>query len=302
MEVANTHFDILPNFKENPENSLSKDKISLGKKLYFEKKLSKDNTQSCNTCHNLETFGVDNQSFSKGNNGGLGGRNSPSTLNAAMHMAQFWDGREPDVEAQAGGPILNPAEMEMPSKEAVEERLKKDPAYPALFAKAFPENPVVSYENLQKAIGAFERTLLTPTKFDDFLNGDIHALNESEQQGLKTFIEIGCINCHNTATIGGNSYQKFGVLSPYWEATKSKKQDLGRYEVTKSEADKYVFKVPSLRNVEKTGPYFHDGSVQDLSTAVQIMAKVQLGKDLTPEQNTNIIAFLKTLTAQKVEF
>ncbi|WP_196894508.1 cytochrome-c peroxidase [Aureivirga marina] len=292
-------FGALKGVAENTANPLTAEKIALGKALYFEKKLSKDNTQSCNTCHDLKTYGVDNQAFSMGNDGKLGGRNSPTTFNAAFHVAQFWDGREPDVEAQAGGPILNPVEMAMHSKEAVIERLSEIDSYKEMFAKAFPESKeAITYDNVKKALGAFERKLVTPSRFDDYIAGDDHALTDKEKKGLQTYMESGCISCHSGTLLGGNMYQKFGLFDDYWKHTKSEKVDLGKFEVTKEEADKYVFKVPSLRNIEKTGPYFHDGSVKSLTEAVKIMAKVQANKDLTETQTEEIIAFLNTLTGE----
>ena len=290
-------FGKLPTVAENAKNPITKEKITLGKKLYFDNRLSKDNTQSCNTCHNLETYGVDNEPLSKGNNGELGGRNSPTTLNAALHITQFWDGREPDVEAQAGGPVLNPVEMAMPSEEFVVNRLSKIDEYVELFKIAFPdEEKSITYENMKKAIGAFERKLITPSKFDDYLAGNNDAINEEEKKGLETFINSGCTTCHSGSLLGGSMYQKFGLTVNYWEYTNSKNIDNGRFDVTKNEADKYIFKVPSLRNITKTFPYFHDGSVNDLSEAVSIMGKTELNKDLTDKEIESIVAFLQTLT------
>ena len=296
--TAKNMFGTLPKEAINEENPITEDKVALGKMLYFDKRLSKDNTQSCNTCHNLDTYGVDNSPTSKGNNGGFGGRNSPTTLNAALHATQFWDGREPDVEAQAGGPILNPVEMEMPSEEAVVKRLSEIEEYVNLFAKAFPkENEAITYDNLKKAIGAFERELITPSKFDEFIAGDMDALTETEKEGLQTYINVGCAACHSGNVLGGQMFQKFGIFGNYWDYTQSEKIDEGKFEVTQKESDKYVFKVPSLRNIEKTYPYFHDGSVTDLKEAVKIMAKTESNKDLTDVELNNIVAFLKTLTA-----
>lgn len=296
---AKSMFGTLPVDAATEEYQLTSEKIALGKKLYFDNRLSKDNTISCNSCHNLENgTGVDNLPVSPGNDkGSFGGRNSPTTLNAALHMAQFWDGRAKDVEEQAGGPILNPVEMAIPSKEAVIERLSKIEEYPTLFTTAFPnEDKALSYRNIELAIGAFERTLITPSKFDDFINGDPTALSEKEQKGLETFISTGCISCHMGNTLGGQLYQKFGIYGKYWELTVSKKIDEGRFEVTGNEADKYVFKVPSLRNVGKTAPYFHDGSVEKLEDAVTMMALLQLNKTLTDEETKNMVAFLQTLS------
>lgn len=298
---AQAMFGELPTDAATTEYQLSPEKIALGKKLYFDNRLSKDNTISCNSCHNLENgTGVDNLPFSPGNDkGSFGGRNAPTTLNAALHMAQFWDGRAKDVEEQAGGPILNPVEMAMPSKEAVIERLAKIEEYPAMFTAAFPnDGEALNYRNIEIAIGAFERTLLTPSKFDDFSNGDATALTTEEQKGLETFISVGCISCHMGNTFGGQMYQKFGVYGKYWELTVSKKIDEGRFEVTQNEADKYIFKVPSLRNIDKTAPYFHDGSVEKLDDAVNMMALLQLNKELTEEETKNMVAFLKTLSGE----
>lgn len=297
QERAKTLFGELPEVVDNPENPITEEKVILGKQLYFDVRLSKDNTQSCNTCHNLNTFGVDNLPTSPGNDGKNGTRNSPTVLNAALHASQFWDGRNKDVEEQAGGPILNPIEMAMPSEEFVVERLSGIEEYKELFAKAFPEDEQpITYKNLQKAIGAFERKLITPSKFDDYLAGNNEALNEQEKRGLETFMTTGCITCHSGNALGGQLIQKFGLFGNYWELTKSDRIDDGKFEVTQNEADKYFFKSPSLRNVEKTYPYFHDGSVNELNEAVKIMAKLQLNKELTEEETNDIVAFLNTLT------
>jgi cytochrome c peroxidase len=292
-------FKALPDIAISENNSVTDEKVALGKMLYFDNRLSKDNTQSCNTCHNLNTFGVDNKAFSEGNDGGLGGRNSPTTLNAALHMAQFWDGREADVESQAGGPILNPVEMAMPSEKAVIDRLSGIEDYVVTFAKAFPEdaNPI-SYSNLKKAIGAFERKLITKSPFDDYLSGNDNALTGPEKDGLQTFMDVGCITCHSGVTVGGNMYQKFGLSVDYWEYTNSENIDLGRFDVTGEESDKYMFKVPSLLNIEKTGPYFHDGSVDDLAEAIKIMGVTELNKELSESEISAIVVFLSSMTGE----
>jgi len=299
IEKAKGFFGELPLVAENPENEITDLKVTLGKKLYYDNRLSKDNTQSCNTCHNLDTYGVDNGSFSKGNDGGFGGRNSPTTLNAALHISQFWDGREPDVEAQAGGPVLNPVEMAMPSEDAVVERLSGIEEYKTMFAETFPDSEdAITYNNMKKAIGAFERKLITPSVFDNYLAGDESALSDAEKEGLQTYMEVGCTTCHAGNVLGGNMYQKFGLFGNYWDLTKSEKVDNGKFDITQNEADKYIFKVPSLRNIEKTYPYFHDGSVADLSESIKIMAKIQLNKDLTAEQIESIQTFLKTINGE----
>lgn len=299
LQKVKTLFGELPDVALNPENSITDEKVALGKTLYFDKRLSKDNTISCNSCHNLDTYGVDNLSFSPGNDGGLGGRNSPTVLNAALHISQFWDGRAKDVEEQAGGPILNPIEMAMPNEKAVVDRLSKIEEYKLLFATAFPEESTpITYLNIQKAIGAFERKLIIPSKFDKYLSGDETVLTDQEKSGLETFTTIGCIACHSGNLLGGQLFQKFGLYGNYWEHTKSKKVDEGKFEATKNEADKYFFKTPSLRNIEKTYPYFHDGSIEKLEDAINIMAKTQLNKELTTKETSDMVAFLKTLTGE----
>ncbi len=268
--------------------------IALGKKLYLDPRLSINDKISCNSCHQLDNFGVDNQPTSPGYDGRRGGRNSPTTFNAALHIAQFWDGRARDVEEQALGPILNPIEMGMPNEEAVVSKLKKINEYQAMFAEAFKdEKDPIQYKNIGKAIGAFERTLITPSRFDDFLNGDENALSAAEKRGLKKFVRMGCSNCHNGIVIGGNSYKKIGMFEPY------ETDDLGRYEITGLESDKKVFKVPSLRNVAKTAPYFHDGSVATLDEAIGRMAKYQLGRHVGPGFIEDVKAFLGSLTSKQ---
>jgi cytochrome c peroxidase len=276
--------------------SFNDPKVKLGHALYYDKRLSKTGNNSCNSCHNLATFGVDNLPFSPGDAGKNGDRNSPTTLNAALHRMQFWDGRAKDVEEQAGMPILNPVEMAIPSRIFLENRLNALPYYQNLFKMAFPEdkNPV-SYVNLQNAIGAFERTLITPSRFDSYLQGDKKALSESEKNGMISFILIGCTTCHGGELLGGTQLQKFGVHANYWEYTKSEKIDKGAFTLNKDTTKLYQFKVPSLRNISKTYPYFHDGSVNDLAESVKIMAKVQLNYDISSEETANIVAFMKAL-------
>jgi len=301
LDNARNVFKSLPRPVES-DNAISDEKVKLGKILYYDTRLSKTGNNSCNSCHNLATYGVDNKSTSDGDAGKLGDRNSPTVLNAALHTSQFWDGRAKDVEEQAGMPILNPVEMAIPSEAFLVSRLNKIDAYKKLFKEAFPneKNPI-TYHTLRQSIAAFERTLITPSKFDDYLYGDIFALSEEERQGLNTFMEVGCTQCHQGTTIGGNMFQKFGVFADYRTVIHSTKEDEGRKKITKDEADKDVFKVPGLRNIEKTGPYFHNGSVKDLAEAVKIMGKIQLNKNLSPKQVTSIVSFLKTLTGNLPE-
>ncbi|MCB9030256.1 MAG: cytochrome-c peroxidase [Deltaproteobacteria bacterium] len=305
--LTNAHADVPDSYKAifaplsdsapNKDNPSSPAKIELGKKLYFEKKLSIDQDISCNSCHNLETYGVDNEPTSPGHKGQRGDRNSPTVLNAAFHIAQFWDGRAKDVEEQAIGPILNPVEMAMPAEKEVVQRLEADPEYVKLFKAAFPgeANPL-TYINIGNAIGSFERTLITPSRFDDYLKGDDNAITQAEKEGLKTFVESGCITCHSGMVVGGMMYQKLGLVKPY------PTEDTGRFKHTNNEADKYFFKVPSLRNVEKTAPYFHDGSIKTLEDAVKTMGEYQLGRNLSDEQVSSIVTFLKSLTAKEVKY
>lgn len=266
--------------------------VELGKTLYFENRLSKNHDVSCNTCHGVDKFGVDGTPTSTGHKQQKGGRNAPTTFNAAGHFVQFWDGRAADVEAQAKGPVLNPIEMAMPDEGYVVKVLGSIPGYAPLFAAAFPgEKDPITYDNMAKAIGAFERTLVTPSPFDTFLAGDDAALTDTQKKGLETYMDVGCTTCHSGAYLGGAMYQKAGLVAPW-----PNQEDKGRSKVTNNPADDMMFKVPGLRNIEKTGPYFHDGSVADLDQAITMMGRHQLGKELTPEQVGEIRAFLGALT------
>ncbi len=291
-------FKVLPAIAENSANPMTAEKVALGKLLYFDTRLSKTGNNSCNSCHDLNRFGVDNESFSEGDAGKLGGRNSPTSFNAAFHSSQFWDGRAKDVEEQAGMPILNPVEMAIPDKTFLEKRLASIPLYQSKFKVAFPDQKrPVNFNNIAFAIAAFERTLITPSRFDNYLAGDETALNNNEKEGLKKFIDNGCTACHNGAPIGGTQLMKFGLINDYHPLTGSKNGDNGLMDQTKKETDKDIFKVAGLRNVAKTFPYFHDGSVKLLSDAVKIMAKAQLNKDLSDKEISSIVTFLESLTS-----
>ena len=298
-EDANLRFDPLPAAAPNPDNPSTAAKVDLGRRLYFDPQLSEKGTISCNSCHDLANFGVDSLPTSPGDDGELGNRNSPTVLNAALHGTQFWDGRAADVEEQAGMPILNPVEMGIPSEEFLVARLSQTEDYPQLFAEAFPEEKEpLSYLNIQRALAAFERTLLTPSPFDSYLQGDLDAISPQAKGGLETFMELGCTACHNGVNVGANSFQKFGLHESYWEHTGSAEVDVGREEVTEEEKDRYFFRVASLRNVEKTAPYFHDGSVATLEEAVRVMVRIQLGVELSDSQVENLAAFLRSLTGE----
>jgi cytochrome c peroxidase len=284
-------FKPLPEDMATDTRPITPERVALGKMLYFDKRLSKNHDISCNSCHMLDKFGVDNEPTSPGHRGARGDRNSPTVYNAAIHLAQFWDGREPDVEAQAKGPILNPVEMAMPDEATVVATLSSIPGYVDAFAAAFPDaKPAVTYDNMAIAIGAFERTLVTPSKWDAYLKGDASALTQEEVDGAKVFVQTGCTTCHLGPGLGGMMYQKIGLVRPY------ETEDVGRFSVTNAESDRFVFKVPSLRNVAETGPYFHDGSVATLEEATRLMASHQLGRDLTDVEVGKITTFLKTLT------
>lgn len=299
FEQASMRFFPLPTDAPNPENVVTVAKEELGRSLYFDKRLSFNETISCNSCHSLAAFGVDNLPLSPGDFGELGGRNSPTVLNAALHLAQFWDGRAKDVEEQAGMPILNPVEMAIPSEEFLVNRLSKVAEYQEQFAEAFPEDdPALTYRNIARALAAFERTLLTPSRFDDYLNGDLAALTIEEKAGMEAFMMLGCSACHNGYTMGGSSFRKFGLQENYWTHTGSEPVDEGRFAVTGEPEDKYVFKVASLRNVAMTSPYFHDGSVETLEEALRVMGSAQLGRSLTEPEVVGIATFLRSLTGE----
>ncbi len=268
-------------------------KAALGRLLFHDPLLSKDNTVSCSSCHPLLNYGMDGQEKSFGVNGSLGERNSPTVWNAVYNFSQFWDGRAEDLEEQALMPIINPLEMNTTLK-SVLSKLQNSQDYVDRFEMIYEDG--VTAANLANAISEFEKTLTTPdSKFDRYLRGDENALNTKEKEGLRLFKSKGCIACHNGMNVGGTLYQKIGIFENFMgeEAT-----DLGRYDVTKKLFDKGYFKVPSLRNVEKTAPYFHDGSVETLYEAVRIMARLQLGRELEEEDIEKIISFLKTLTGK----
>lgn len=270
-------------------------KIALGEKLYFETALSINGTQSCNSCHRVDNKlgGDDGNKVSPGALAGkFGGRNSPTTWNAGFHLAQFWDGRAADLKAQAKGPILNPVEMAMPDEQTAIDNLKKA-GYEAEFAKVFGPGSL-TYDNMAEAIAAFERTLITKDRFDDFLKGDNNALTAAELTGLQNFISTGCIACHSGAVLGGQMYQKMGLVNAY-----PNKDDKGRFDVTGNPADMYVFKVPSLRDIGSTAPYFHDGAAATLEQAVSDMAWYQLGRKLDEQTTASIVTFLRALDNQR---
>ena len=299
LKQAKQNFGPLPRVMFSEKNPITPEKVQLGKILFYESRISVDGTVSCARCHPISLYAADGLKKSIGNNAKVNPRNAPTVFNAAGQIAAHWIGNRTDVEDQAKQAVIGPPSFGMPSYEAVEKRLKEIKGYRDLFKGAFPEtNNPVTVDNFAKAVGAFERTLVTPSPFDGFLKGDLGALKEQEKSGLKTFMEAGCVGCHSGPYVGGQMYEKFGSIEPYWKFTKSEAIDEGRFAVSKNEFDKYVFKVPGLRNVARTPPYFHDGAVDQLEDAVWIMGKVQLGKDLAQSQMEDIVAFLKSLTGE----
>ncbi len=271
--------------------------VELGKKLFFDPRLSKSGFISCNSCHNLSMGGSDNLKTSIGDHWHQGPINAPTVLNSSMSLAQFWDGRAADLKAQAGGPIANPGEMGFSHVLAVG-MLESIPAYKAEFKQVFGTDKI-DIDKVTTAIAEFEKTLVTPnSRFDKWLKGDKKAITANELAGYQLFKESGCVACHNGPAVGGNSFQKMGVVEPY----KTSNPAEGRVAVTGDDADRFTFKVPSLRNVELTYPYFHDGAANTLPEAVNTMGRVQLGKQFTPEENAKIVAFLKTLTGDQPSF
>jgi cytochrome c peroxidase len=269
--------------------------VRLGRTLYFSPNLSLNRTQSCNSCHPVDggKMGTDGLPTSPGALRTAGRRNTPTVLNADLHATQFWDGRSATLEEQASGPILNPIEMAMPDAKAVEERARKgELAETTLFAAAFPgEKEPFTIDHVARAIAAFERTLRTRDRFDAFMEGKGDALSAKEKEGLELFLATGCASCHAGPLLGGDKFQKVGIIHRY-----PNESDRGRYEVTSEAIDEFVFKVPALRNVALTSPYFHDGAIPDLDAAVERMAWLQLGTTLAPADREAIVAFLKSLS------
>ena len=298
MRRANRFFSPLPDAMPGSEND-TPERIALGNKLYFEKRLSINDSQACATCHRLEEgyAGVDNLATSPGARGEQGMRNSPTVLNAGWQDSQFWDGRAEDLVEQAKGPILNPIEMGMPDEQTVEKKIQAIAEYRDVFALAFPgDEPAISYQNIAEAIAAFERTLITPARFDEFMNGDSGALSEAEQRGLNVFLKIDCKSCHDGVLLGGETYEPLGKENPY-----ENQADQGIYTLTGDENDRMFFKVAPLRNVALTAPYFHDGKIKTLDEAVRKMAWLQLDEELTDQQVSDITSFLKALTDKNRE-
>lgn len=268
------------------------EKASLGEKLFFDTRLSRDDTIACVSCHNIVQGGADTTPVSFGVEGRSGTLNSPTVFNSIYNIAQFWDGRAEDLQQQASGPIQNHVEMDSNEQELIK-KLSTDNDYTKAFNDIYPDG--ITLDNITNAIAEYEKTLITPNaRFDKFLRGDVNAISKDEKAGYMLFKNYGCISCHNGINIGSNMFQKFGIFKHYQDAQNS----LGRYNVTKNEVDKYYFKVPTLRNIVKTAPYFHDGSAQTLEEAVNKMGRYQLGRNLSKEDIAKLVLFLHTLTGE----
>lgn len=299
---ANALFKPLPASDALENNELTPLRVALGKALFYETRVSSDGRLGCATCHSAAYHGADALALSVGIHGKVLPRNAPTVFNTSLLLAQHYGGNRATVEEQAFKSLLSPLAYGNTSNEQVEVKLAKL-GYTPFFKAAYPsDTKPVSVENWSRAIGAFERTLMTPAPFDRFLKGDAQALSKSAKLGLEKFISTGCVGCHSGVTVGGQSYQKFGITQDYWLITGStpkdafKGYDKGRFHDTKNEADAFMFKVPQLRNVAVTAPYFHDGSVETLPQAVKVMAQLQLGKQLPDEDVTHIVSFLEALT------
>lgn len=292
LETAKKYFAPLPARAESQGNPITPEKVALGRQLYYDPRLSKNHDLSCNNCHLLEEYGVDHEATSPGHKGQRGERNTPTVYNAALHFVQFWDGRAATIEEQALKPVTNPVEMALADENSAVTLVRSVPTYEEQFKAAFPgEADPINPITIARAIGAFERGLITPAPFDDFLNGKLTALSSDALRGLELFIELNCVSCHTGPTLGGTMFQKLGAVKPY------ETKDEGRFKITKKPEDKFMFKVPGLRNIAKTAPYLHDGSAATLADAVAVMVEYQLPKGkLSDEEMTYILAFLESLT------
>jgi len=284
--------------KPLPElGELNMEKVALGRKLFHDTILSGDGTLSCATCHTLDHGGAEPRKTSTGIRGQIGPINSPTVLNSSLNFVQFWDGRAKDLREQAEGPVANPIEMGA-TWEGVVKRLQGNDKYVAEFKALYEDG--ITKSNVTDAIAVYEEALITPSRFDKYLMGDQNAITEAEKKGYETFKAVGCPTCHNGVLIGGGMFQKMGLVNDYFKdrGTEVTEADLGRFNVSKNAAEKHFFKVPTLRNVELTPPYLHDGSRTTLEETVRVMGKYQLGRDLTEAEVNSIVTFLKSLTGE----
>jgi len=302
-EVKLPHSSVVNAFGEWPmapkvNNRLTKDKVALGRKLYHETRLSRNNDVSCNTCHPLDNYGQDGKKTSPGTGGAAGKRNTPTTFNAFRQFRQFWDYRADTVEQQSTMPMLTDNEHGLKDEAEIVSTLSGIPEYVEEFKKVFPRDDEITIKNVQLAIGAFERKLETRSRFHDYLDGDESALTNAEKKGLKTFMEVGCTNCHLSRLVGGQMVQKLGLILGITPEGPVGTEDKGRMEVTGNAGDEYMFKVPQLLNVEKTAPYMHDGSIATLEEVTKFMAKHQIGVTLSDAQVKSIVTFMHALTGE----
>jgi len=289
------------------DNPTTPEKVELGQMLYLDPRFSSTGTVSCNSCHNVMLGGEDNRAVSMGVHGQTGGRSAPTVWNSGFSSAQFWDGRAVSLEEQAKGPVTNPIEMGMGELEEAMNRVRDIPGYKAYFEKAFGTDNPMTVENAAKAVAAYERTLITPNSaYDRYVKGDKKALSEQQLRGMNSFASVGCTACHSGAAFNGPTmspgsgfFMKFPTFTDNDYVKQYKlAEDTGRFTVTKNDADKHMWKVPTVRNAALTAPYFHNGSVATLDEAVRVMAKVQLNQDLTDGQVADIVAFLSALTGE----
>lgn len=285
---------------EPADNPTTPAKVELGKMLYFDPRLSSTGSVSCNSCHNVMAGGDDNLAVSVGVKGQTGGRSAPTVWNAAFLTSMFWDGRAATLEEQAKGPLLNPVEMGMPSHAAVMDRLREIPGYRRAFADVFGGKEPMTIDNAAKAIAAFERMLITPNSaYDRFASGDDKALSDAAKRGLKLVQEAGCTGCHAPPVFSSPGFQKFPLIpGSSHEARYELTKDPGRFAATNVESDKGFWRVPTLRNVAITAPYFHNGSVATLDEAVRVMGKTQLNRDFSDPEVKDVVAFLESLTGE----
>jgi len=271
-------------------------KMALGRRLFHDTALSVDNTLSCASCHAINQGGTDRRRTSLGVRGQVGGINSPTVFNSRYHFVQFWDGRAANLREQAAGPVANPVEMGHTWPNVVA-TLSRSPDYVAAFRESYPRDGLTE-ANIRDAIAVYEEALITPAPIDRFLRGDDRALTDEQREGARLFESVGCTTCHNGINFGGGSYQRMGAVREYFalRGTPLTREDAGRFNVTHREADRHFFKVPTLRNVAETGPWFHDGHATTLEDAVRTMAAVQLGRDLDATQVQRIVAFLRSMT------
>jgi cytochrome c peroxidase len=273
--------------------AVTPEKVSLGRMLFYDVRLSKAQDLSCNSCHDLAKHGMDGRPFSVGHKHQPGTRNAPTVYNAATHIAQFWDGRAATVEEQAKGPILNPIEMANEERRVVE-TLSSIPAYVGAFRAAYPAtDQPITLNNVGDAIGAFERGLVTTSRWDQFIAGKSETLTPTEKRGLRIFLDLGCMACHTGPQVGASMFQRVGVIEPW-----PNQKDIGRAAITKSPVDRMMFKVPSLKNIAETGPYFHDGSAKTLAEAIRAMARYQVGVVISDQEVEAIVAWMRSMSGE----